>query len=93
LISIGLKLLSNEVIAKICCRLKFSTAMASRFVEADEEFIEELRNTSENKHKKKYGSFFPNFVKTLKIRVKLIRNFPRAHAITYTHRTRRLLNY
>ena len=30
--------------------------MACRFVEADEEFIEELRNTSENKNqKKKYG--------------------------------------
>ena len=48
LIPIGLKLLSNEVIAKICCRLKFSATMASRFVEADEEFTEELRNTSEN---------------------------------------------
>ena len=42
MISIGLKLLSNEVIAI------FSTAMASRFVETNEEFIEELRNTSEN---------------------------------------------
>ena len=29
-----------------------SAAMASRFVEADEEFIEELRNTSEKKTKK-----------------------------------------
>ena len=29
--------------------------MASRSVEADEEFIEKLRNTSENKNKKKYG--------------------------------------
>ena len=27
--------------------------MASRFVESDEEFIEEIRNTSENKNKKK----------------------------------------
>ena len=27
--------------------------MASRLVETDEEFIEELRNTSENKNKKK----------------------------------------
>ena len=27
-------------------RLKFSATMDSRFVEADEEFIEELRNTS-----------------------------------------------
>ena len=29
--------------------------MAPRSVEADEEFIEELRNTSGNKNKKKYG--------------------------------------
>ena len=29
--------------------------MVSRFVEADEEFNEELGNTSENKNKKKYG--------------------------------------
>ena len=29
--------------------------MASRFVEANEEFMEELRNTSENRNKKKYG--------------------------------------
>ena len=50
MILIGLKLLSNEVIAKICCRLKFSATMASRFVEADEE---ELRNTSENKNTKR----------------------------------------
>ena len=53
MILIGLKLLSNEVIAKICCRLKFSATVASRFVEADEEFIEELRNTSENKNTKR----------------------------------------
>ena len=44
MIPIGLKLLSNEVIAI------FSAAMASRFVETDEEFVEELRNTSENKN-------------------------------------------
>ena len=50
MILIGLKLLSNEVIAKICCRLKLSATMASRFVEADEE---ELRNTSENKNTKR----------------------------------------
>ena len=61
MISIGLKLLRNEVIAKICCRLKLSAAMASHFVEADEKFTEELRNTSENKHEKKYGSFFSKF--------------------------------
>ena len=29
--------------------------MASRFVGGDDEFIEELRNTSENKNKKKHG--------------------------------------
>ena len=46
MIPIGLKLLSNEVIAI------FSAAMASRFVETDEEFVEELRNTSESKNKK-----------------------------------------
>ena len=44
MILIGVKLLGNEVIAKICCRLKFSATTASRFVEPDEEFIEELRN-------------------------------------------------
>ena len=43
MIVIGLKLLSNEVIAKICCRLKFSATMASRFVEANEEFLEETQ--------------------------------------------------
>ena len=91
MISIGLRLLSNEVIAKICCRLKFSAAMASRFVEADEEFIEELRNTSENKNTKRSTEvFFPNFVKTLKICVKLILNCPRAHAITYTKHTAKI---
>ena len=31
-----------------------------------------------------YFQYFPNFVKTLKIRVKLILNCPRVHAITYT---------
>ena len=42
--------------------------MASRFVEADEEFIEELRNTNESKNTKRSTEvFFPNFVKTLKI--------------------------
>ena len=32
-----------------------------------------------------YFQRFPNFVKTLKIRVKFILNFPRALAITYTN--------
>ena len=57
---IGLKLLSSEVIAKICCRLKYSATMASRFVEADEEFIEELRNTSENKNTKRSMDYWTN---------------------------------
>ena len=38
----GLKLLSNEVTAKICCRLKFFATMASRFVEAEEELTGSL---------------------------------------------------
>ena len=49
LIPIGLNLLSNEVVANICCWLKFSAAMASCFVETDKEFIEELRNTKTKK--------------------------------------------
>ena len=52
LILVDLKLLSNEVIAKISCRSRFSATMASCFVEADEEFNEELRNISENKNTK-----------------------------------------
>ena len=60
MILIGLKLLSNEVFAKICCRLKFSATMASRFVEADEEFVEELRNTSENKNTKRSADCWTN---------------------------------
>ena len=32
--------------------------MASRFVKADEEFIEELRNTSENKNTKKSTDYW-----------------------------------
>ena len=55
--------------------------MASRFVETDEDFIEELRNTSEIYFVK---TLKKRFVKTLKIRVKLILNCPQAHAITYT---------
>ena len=52
----GLKLLSNEVIAKISCQSRFSITMASRFVEADEDFNEELGNTSKTtKHKNKFG--------------------------------------
>ena len=34
--------------------------MASRFVEADEEFIEELRNTSENKNSKRSTDYWTN---------------------------------
>ena len=57
---IGLKLLSNEVTSKICYRLKFSATMASHFVEADEEFIEELRNPSENKNTKRSTDYWTN---------------------------------
>ena len=60
MILISLKLLSNEVIAKICCRLKFSATMAFRFVEADEEFIEEPINTSENKNTKRSTDYWTN---------------------------------
>ena len=52
MIPIGLKLLSNEVIAI------FSAAMASRFIETDEEFVEELRNTSENKNTKRITDYW-----------------------------------
>ena len=34
--------------------------MASRFVEADEEFIEELRNTSENKNTERSTDYWTN---------------------------------
>ena len=34
--------------------------MASRFVEADEEFIEELKNTSENKNTKRSTGYWTN---------------------------------
>ena len=34
--------------------------MASRFVEADEEFIEELRNTSESKNSKRSTDYWTN---------------------------------
>ena len=60
MILIGLKLLSNEVIAKISCRLRFSATMASRFVEADEEFNEELGNKSENKNTKRSTDYWTN---------------------------------
>ena len=56
-----LKLLSNEVLAKICCRLKFSAIMASRFVEADEEFIEETQvRTKAQKKVRTTGLRFSN---------------------------------
>ena len=60
MIPIGLKLLSNEVIAKICCRSRFSAAMASRFVEADQEFNEKLGNTSEDKNTKRSTGYWTN---------------------------------
>ena len=34
--------------------------MASRFIETDEEFIEELRNTSENKNTKRRSDYWTN---------------------------------
>ena len=34
--------------------------MASRFVESGEEFIEEIRNTSENKNKKRSTDYWTN---------------------------------
>ena len=42
-------------IAKIC-----SATMASRFVEANEEFIEELINASENKNTKRSTEYWTN---------------------------------
>ena len=35
--------------------------MPSRFVEADEEFIEELRNTSENQNTKRSTNYWTHF--------------------------------
>ena len=43
--------------------VKYAYAMASRFVEADEEFIEELRNTSENKNSKRSTDYWTNIFK------------------------------
>ena len=62
MILISLKLLSNEVIDKISCRSRFSVTMASRVVEADEEFNEELGNTSENKNTKRSMDYWTNQV-------------------------------
>ena len=39
--------------------------MASRFVETDEEFIEELRKTSENKNKKRSTDYWTNIFQQL----------------------------
>ena len=41
-------------------RLKFSAAMASCFVETEEKFIEEQRNTSENKNTKRSKDYWTN---------------------------------
>ena len=62
MILIDFKLLSNEVIAKICGQLKVSATIAFRFVEADDEFIEELRNTSENKNTKRSRDYWTNIL-------------------------------
>ena len=75
MIPIGLKLLGNEVIAKICCWLKFSAAMASSFVETDEEFIKELRNTSEKKTQKEVRTTGPTFSNNGQRREEKMRNF------------------
>ena len=48
----GYSCLATQVIAEICCRLKFSAPKASRFVEADEEFIEELKTPVKTKTRK-----------------------------------------
>ena len=62
---IALKFLSNEVIAKICCWLKFSAA-------TDDEFIEELRNTSENKNTKRSTDYWTKiFQQSAKTRGKM----------------------
>ena len=53
-------LASKVIIANICCWLKFPAALASRFVETNEEFIEELRNTSENKNTKRSTDYWTN---------------------------------
>jgi len=62
LILIGLKLLSNKVIAKICCSLKFCATMAFHFVEADEEFMEETQvRTKTQKKVRTTGLKFSNY--------------------------------
>ena len=65
MILIGLKLLSKEVIANISCRSRFSATMASRFVEADEEFNEELGNKSEYKNTKRSTDYWTNIFQQL----------------------------
>ena len=65
MILIGLKLLSNEVIATISCRSRFCSTMAFCFVEADEEFNEELGNTSEKKNTKRSVEYWTNILLTM----------------------------
>ena len=65
MILIGLKLLSNEVIATISCRSRFCSTMAFCFVEADEEFNEELGNTSEKKNTKRSAEYWTNILLTM----------------------------
>ena len=61
----GLKLLSNEVIAKIFGRLKFFETMASRLVEAGEEFIEETQvRTKTQKSRDYWTNIFQQWAKT-----------------------------
>ena len=40
--------------------MQYAYAIASRFVEADEEFIDELRNTSDNKNSKRSTDYWTN---------------------------------
>ena len=65
MILIGLKLLSNEVIAKISCRSRFFSKMAFCFVEADEEFNEELGNISEKNNIKRRAEYWTNILLTM----------------------------
>lgn len=74
--------------------------MPSRFVETDEEFIEELRNTSENKNTKRSTDYWTNSfqqwaktrekneqIESYELKYQSLRklNCSRARAITYTN--------
>ena len=67
--------------------------MASRFEIVDEEYIEELKDKSENENTRKSTEYckkvaaarLGQFQQLLKTQVILILNFTRPHAITYTN--------